>query len=61
MPAGFVKHRQRMRARGYRWGDLVEVGVHRLGVGEGQDQTGGDAAPGADGTEQVGRLIAGVA
>ena len=41
--------------------DLGEVGVHRRGVGEGQHQAGGDPTPGADRTEEIGPLVAGVA
>jgi hypothetical protein len=46
--------------RGYGPGDLGEVGVHRRGVGEGHDETGGGAALGADRAEDVGPLVAGV-
>ena len=39
-------------------GDLVDVELHGLGVGEGQRQGGPDAACRADGAEQVGALVA---
>jgi hypothetical protein len=42
-------------------GDLGEMVVHRAGVGEGHDEARGDAALRADGAEDVGPLVAGVA
>jgi hypothetical protein len=42
-------------------GDLGEVGVHGSGVGVGHDQRGGGPAFGADGAENVGPGVAGVA
>ena len=42
-------------------GDLGEVGIHRLGVGEGHDQTGGGGAVRADCAENAGRFVARVA
>ena len=50
-----------MSAGGHGPGDLGEVGVHRLGVGEGQHEACGDGTFGADSTEDVGPLVAGVA
>ena len=41
--------------------DFCEVGRHRLGVDGGQDQTCGNTARRADGTEDIRPLIAGVA
>ena len=41
--------------------DLGEMGVHRLGVDGGQDQARSGTARGADGTEQIRPLIAGIA
>ena len=37
------------------------MGVHGLGVGMGHDQRGGRPALGADGTEDVGPFVAGIA
>ena len=42
-------------------GDLGEVEVHRLGVGAGQHEACGDSTSGADSTEDVAPLVAGVA
>ena len=42
-------------------GDLGEVRVHRLGVGEGHDEAGGHAARRTGGAEDVGPVVAGVA
>lgn len=39
-------------------GDLVDVELHGLGVGERQDQTRPDASCRTDGAEQIGRLVA---
>ena len=47
--------------RGYRPGDFGAVEVHRLGIGEGQHEACGDGPSGADGTKDVGPLVAGVA
>jgi hypothetical protein len=41
--------------------DFHQMQVHRLGVGAGRDHRGADRAIGADGTEQVGGLVAVVA
>ncbi|KAF0131101.1 MAG: hypothetical protein FD152_2073 [Xanthobacteraceae bacterium] len=39
-------------------GDLVDVELHRLGVGEGQRQSGADAPGRADRAEEIGALVA---
>jgi hypothetical protein len=61
MPAGAVQHENIMRALGDRPGYLDEMGVHGPGVGMGHDQRGGRPALRADGAEDVGPLVAGVA
>ena len=61
VPAGAVEHEHGMGAGRDGAGDLGEVGVHRLGVGEGQDEARRRAARRADGAEDVGPLVAGVA
>lgn len=61
VPAGPVEQEDRMRARRDGAGDFREVVVHRGGVGEGQHQSGGDAAVRAGGAEDVGPFVAGVA
>ena len=38
--------------------DLVEVQLHGFGIGGWQNQSGTDAALRADGTEQIGVLVA---
>lgn len=47
-----------MGASGDGSADLVEMGLHRLGVGERHGKRRADAAGRADGAEQVGALIA---
>ena len=61
MPAGTVEQQHRVGAGGDGAGDLGEVQVHRLRVGEGQDQGGAGGALGADGAEDVGPFVSGVA
>jgi hypothetical protein len=61
MPSGAVQHENRVRAPGDGPGYLGEVGIHRLRVGMGHDQRSGGTAFGADGTEDVGPFVAGVA
>lgn len=39
-------------------GDLVEMKLHRLGVGEGQRQGGAGAASGAERAKEIGALVA---
>ena len=58
MPSGPVEQQDGVRASGDVEGDLVEVQLHGLGVGEGQGQRRTDAARRADGAEQVGALVA---
>ena len=52
---------ERMGPGGNGAGDLGQVSVHRRRVDEGQDQPCRNAARRADGSEQIGPLIAGVA
>ena len=61
VPACAVEHKHRVRAGRHGAGDLSEMGVHRLGVGKGQHEAGRRAAGRADGTEDVGPLVSGVA
>ena len=61
MPPGAVEDEERMSTGGHGAGDLGEVGVHRRGVDEGQDQPRRSAARRADRAEDIRPLIAGVA
>ena len=47
-----------MGAAGDGSADLVEMGLHGLGVGEGHGEGRADAARRADGAEQIGALVA---
>ena len=58
VPSGAVEQQDGMGAPPDRAGDLVEVKLHRLRVGEGQRQGGAGAAGRADRSEQVSALIA---
>ena len=58
VPAGSVEQQDRMGALGDGAGDLVEVKLHRLRVGEGQGQRRARAASRTDRAEQVGALVA---
>lgn len=60
MPAGTVETKDRAGTRSDGEGDFSQMRVHRPGVGDGQDQTGGDTASRTDGGEQTGPLIAGI-
>lgn len=61
MPAGAIENEYGVGAGSDGSSDLGEVGVHGLGVGVGQDETGGGGAAGTNRTEYVGPFIAGVA
>ena len=61
VPSGAVAHENGMCAVGDGAGDLGEVSGHGLRVGVGHDQRGGGPALGADGTENAGPGVAGVA
>ncbi len=47
-----------MSAFGDRAADLVEMKLHGVGVGEGERERGAGPAGGADGTEEIGILVA---
>ena len=61
MPSGAVEDEERMGTGCDTAGDLGQVGVHRRGVDEGQDQPCRGAARRADCAKQIRPLIAGVA
>jgi hypothetical protein len=61
VPSRAVENEDGVGADGDGAGDLGEVEVHRLGVGEGQHEACGNGPSGADGSEDVGPLVAGVA
>ena len=61
MPARAVEDEERMGTECDTAGDLGQVGVHRRGVDEGQDQPCRGAARRADRAEDIRPLIAGVA
>jgi hypothetical protein len=58
VPAGSVEQQDGVCSASHGPGDLVEVELHRVGVGEGQRERGAGAAGRADGAEQVGALVA---
>ena len=58
VPAGPVEKQDGMSASFDRAGDLIEVKLHSLSVGEGQRQGGACTAGRADRTEQIRALIA---
>jgi hypothetical protein len=58
VPSGAVEQQDGVGASGDMQGDLVDVALHGVGVGEGQRQSGADTARGTDGAEQVGALVA---
>ena len=58
MPSGAIQQQDGVRASGDVQGDLVDVPLHGVGVGEGQRQRRAHAARRADGAEQVGALVA---
>ena len=58
MPTGPVEQQDGVSAFRDGAGDLVEVQLHRLGVGEWQRQRGAGAASRTDGAEQIGALVA---
>ena len=58
VPAGPVQQHDRMRAGHDGAGDLVEMLLHRLGVGGGHRQGGAGVAGGTDRAEQIGALVA---
>ena len=58
MPSGPVEQQHRVSASGDMQGDLVEMTLHGVGVGDGQRKCGTHAARWADGAEQVGALVA---
>ena len=61
VPACAVEDEDGMGTGGDAAGDFREVGVHRLGVDGRQDQPCRGATCGADGPEDVGPLVAGIA
>ena len=58
VPAGAVEEQDGVGAAGDGSADLVEMGLHGLGVGEGHGEGRADAARRADGAEQIGALVA---
>ena len=56
VPAGLVQHDDGVCAGRNLGGDFVEMQLHGLGVAARQDEAGTDAALGADGAEDIGRL-----
>lgn len=58
MPAGPVQQQHSVGALGDSEGNLVDVELHGLGIGEGQRQAGTDAPGRADGAEQIGAFVA---
>lgn len=58
MPAGPVQQQHSVGALGDSGGNLVDVELHGLGIGEGQRQAGTDAPGRADGAEQIGAFVA---
>ncbi len=61
MPAGAVEHDDGVSIFGHMPGDFGQVLGHGLGVGAWHDEGGTDAPGRADGTEDVGRLVARIA
>ena len=61
VPAGTVDYQRAMGAGGDGAADLLEVQLHRLGVGVRQHQGSAGGALGADGGEDIGPFIARVA
>lgn len=61
MPSRAVEDEDGMGTWGDGAGDLGEVGIHRFGVDQGQDQAGSGTACRTDGAEDVAPLVAGVA
>lgn len=57
MPPGPVEQKHGMGAASDGAGDLVEMELHRLGIGKGQRQGGTGAASGADRAEEVDALV----
>ena len=58
MPSGTVEQQDGMGALCDRPGDLVEMGLHGVGVGEGHGERGTDTASRADRPEQIDALVA---
>ena len=58
VPAGAVEEQHGMGAAPDTAGDLVEVELHRVRIGEGERQGGARAAGRTDGAEQIGALVA---
>ena len=58
VPAGAVEEQDGVGAAGDGPADLVEMGLHGLGVGEGHGEGRADTARRADGAEQVGAIVA---
>lgn len=58
VPAGAVEQQDGMGALCDRPGDLVEMGLHGVGVSEGHGERGADTASRADRPEQPGALVA---
>lgn len=58
MPAGTIHEDDGMRSRTNVPADLIEVQLHGFGVGPWQHESRSDAPLWADGTEQIGALIA---
>jgi len=57
MPTSTVADQKGMRAGCHLGADLFEMVVHRLGVDEGHDDRGADAAGRADRTEDMNRAM----
>ena len=58
VPSGAVEQQNRMRAPGHRSGDLVEMGLHGVGVGEGHGEGCADAPCRADRSKEIGAFVA---
>ena len=58
VPAGAVEEKNGVRAGGDGPADLVDMGLHPLRICEGHGERRADTAGRADGTEQVGAIVA---
>lgn len=58
VPSGTVEQQDGMGALRDRPGDLVEMGLHGVGIGEGHGDRRADAACGADCAKEIGVLVA---
>ena len=56
MPSGLIEDKDRVGARGYSFGDLIEMKLHGFGVAERENEGSAGSMFWADRTEQIGRL-----